>query len=184
MVRRLKEAGFPYVTDAKMPWWQSFYGFYDSGLLIASKIPFQNEGFTSYRSNSWIIGFGTCKGILSVEMPIKSSSGEKIGTLLVGNTHTEFGSGPDKCYKPDEPHPQYDMARKHMMSRASGIEGSTSVIVGGDWNSANTMPGFKGTTDAYLAAAAPPRIYILIQTCPRHQFMMRTADPGRVAPNS
>lgn len=143
-----------------MPWWQSFYGFYDSGLLIASKIPFQNVGFTSYNSNSWLIGFGTCKGILSVEMPIKSSTGKKIGTLLVGNTHTEFGSGPDCCYKPGEAHPQYDMARKYMMDRASEIEGTTSVIVGGDWNSTNDMPEFKGTTDAYLAAGgAPENLY-------------------------
>merc|ERR1711964_716432 len=160
LVHGLKEAGFPYVTDAKMPWWQSFYGFYDSGLLIASKIPFQNVGFTSYNSNSWPIGFGTCKGILSVEMPIKSSTGERIGTLLVGNTHTEFGSGPDCCYKPGEAHPQYDMARKYMMDRASEIEGTTSVIVGGDWNSTNAMPEFKGTTDAYLAAGgAPENLY-------------------------
>lgn len=158
MVQGLKEAGFPYVTDAKMPWWQSFYGFYDSGLVIASKIPFENVKFESYKSKSWLIGFGTCKGILSVEMQVRSPEGERIGTLLIGNTHTEFGTGADFCYKQGDVHPQCEIARKHMMGRLQEIEGTASIIVGGDWNTdnANGMSGFKGTTDAFLAAGGAP----------------------------
>merc|ERR1712096_20045 len=64
--------------------------------------------------------------------------------------------GAENCYKPGDVHPQYEIACKHMMGRLQEIEGTASIIVGGDWNSDNGMPGFKGTTDAYLAAGGAP----------------------------
>merc|ERR1712098_724469 len=40
LVRGLREAGFHYITGAPTPFIQTLRGFYDSGLIIASKIPF------------------------------------------------------------------------------------------------------------------------------------------------
>jgi len=92
---------------------------------------------------------GACKGILSVEIPVKSpKDGKQIGSLVVGNTHTEYGtdpSDPNSAYKPDDLHPQYAMARNHLIHRADQIPGLVSVVVGGDFNSNTGMPNFQSS---------------------------------------
>merc|ERR1712096_302384 len=125
-------------------------GFYDSGLIIASKIPFESPKFEPYEASGLKGALGACRGILSVVMPIKNKEGHKIGTLLIGNTHTEYGTGPDDSIKMGEEHPQYRMAREHMMERLSKIKGKKSVIMGGDMNSDKDMKGFRGTTEVFL----------------------------------
>merc|ERR1712096_585747 len=75
--------------------------------------------------------------------------GKQIGRLLVGNTHTEFGTGPNSAYKPGDAHPQYAMARKHLMDRAAVIPGLVTVVVGGDFNSNNPMPYFQSSNTVF-----------------------------------
>jgi len=168
MIQGLKDAGFPYVTGRHMPWYQTFLGLFDSGLLIGSKLPFEDERFSAFKTYGNLEMYYFCKGVLSVKIPIKSANGKRtIGTLFVGTTHTEYSAD----FKPGDAIPQYAMARTHLMDRAAGTPGPVSVIVGGDWNSDNKMPGFKSSNAAfYEAGGHPENLYSMTDMPPTPVF--------------
>jgi len=136
ILKALKEQGFHYMTrpgqagylsKAFMPW----HGLFDSGCLLASKIPFKNERYTKYPWQTYDDMLAS-KGIHSVEIPVKSGDGKPLGSLVVGNTHMENAWVRDARHE----HFQLATARKHMSDhvQARTDTGKCSCTVSGDWN--------------------------------------------------
>lgn len=158
VIQALKDKGFHYFTEsysvpAGLSWFQPWHAQFDSGCLIASKLPFEAKDVSFHKypdfypwdkpdslGRKWNEDTMAAKGIITAEIPIKSRDGkELLGTVIVGNTHLENVKGKARDW--DCRHHQIDAAREHLMKRYCNSDAARdkkcSIIVAGDWNTEN-----------------------------------------------
>merc|ERR1712000_566968 len=151
----LYDNGFKYTTKIGHQSTQWYQGFWDSGCVIASRIPFQASDvrMTNLHSDNWQYQLFASKVIMSVKLEIKDSEGEQVlGNVIVANAHPDWYDG---NMEDGDDHYQFEVLRTHVRDHMTCVQKSTgkpvSAILCGDMNTVAPLKGgFKGSAEVFV----------------------------------